>query len=79
MTHRFNKTLILLLIFLFAATGVYGQSSKDKAKKSTGPKPPYAGEVAPLFTLKSFDGNNEWSLKEKIGQRPIIILFGSYT
>jgi cytochrome oxidase Cu insertion factor (SCO1/SenC/PrrC family) len=40
---------------------------------------PKVGELAPLFTLKSLDGTEEFSLEACRGSKPVVLLFGSYT
>jgi len=37
------------------------------------------GESAPDFDLKSTDGNSEFRLSALRGQRPVVLVFGSYT
>ena len=38
-----------------------------------------AGEVAPLFELKSLDGKTEFKLADFQGKKPVVLFFGSYT
>ena len=40
---------------------------------------PKVGDVAPGFTLKSLDGDSETSLQSFRGNRPVVLMFGSYT
>lgn len=40
---------------------------------------PQVGDVAPVFTLKSLDGESETDLASFKGQKPVVLLFGSYT
>ena len=37
------------------------------------------GELAPDFTLKTLDGAEEVTLSSYKGQRPVALIFGSYT
>ncbi|MGI9519015.1 MAG: EF-hand domain-containing protein [Pirellulaceae bacterium] len=37
------------------------------------------GDVAPTFTLKSLDGDSETDLAEFRDQKPVVLIFGSYT
>ena len=37
------------------------------------------GDAAPDFDLKSVDGNSEYKLAALRGQRPVVLIFGSYT
>jgi|GEM_PF-4127665 len=38
-----------------------------------------AGQLAPTFTLQSLDGKESFDLREHRGQRPVVLIFGSYT
>lgn len=40
---------------------------------------PRVGQNAPLFTLKSLDGQSEFDLSASHGKRPVLLFFGSYT
>jgi membrane-associated protease RseP (regulator of RpoE activity) len=40
---------------------------------------PAVGDPAPDFTLKSADGKREWALKEHLGNKPVVLVFGSFT
>ncbi len=37
------------------------------------------GEKAPTFVLKSLDGKAETNLSELIKQKPVVLIFGSYS
>jgi hypothetical protein len=37
------------------------------------------GDPAPDFTLATVDHNRRVSLSEHVGQRPVVLVFGSYT
>ena len=39
----------------------------------------HAGDVAPDFTLKTVDGTAQVTLSSFRGQRPVVLVFGSYT
>ncbi|MEE9132933.1 MAG: hypothetical protein V3U13_05175 [Gemmatimonadota bacterium] len=39
---------------------------------------PMVGDIAPDFTLPTLDGNSFW-LKRAYLERPVVIVFGSYT
>jgi thiol-disulfide isomerase/thioredoxin len=43
---------------------------------SEGPK---LGALAPNFTLKTADGSATYSLKEMIGPKPVVLIFGNFT
>ena len=40
---------------------------------------PNVGDEAPDVELTSLDGKSTFSLREKIGQKPLVLIFGSYT
>ncbi len=40
---------------------------------------PKAGDLAPVFTLESYDGKSETSIEAFHGDKPVVLFFGSYT
>ena len=40
---------------------------------------PRVGDMAPVFTLKSLDGESETDLESFRGDKPVVLFFGSYT
>ena len=40
---------------------------------------PAVGDTAPLFKLKTLDGDQEVELAEVIKSKPVVLFFGSYT
>jgi peroxiredoxin len=40
---------------------------------------PKAGQIAPTFSLKAFDGQDEVALAGFRGKQPVVLFFGSYT
>lgn len=38
-----------------------------------------AGDPAPNFALKGLDGKSAFTLSEHLGQKPVVLVFGSYT
>ena len=85
---RLEVLVVGLGLVLCAGAGAVGQPAPDKPG---GPdadagrpvrrvdKAPKAGEMAPTFALKSFDGKREVSLESSRGKRPVVLFFGSYT
>lgn len=63
--------LILASLALLAAR-------QDKGKRPEQGKGPDVGKDAPDFTLKSTDGKKEVTLS-KIKDKPVVLIFGSYT
>lgn len=37
------------------------------------------GNVAPDVELVALDGHSRFALRDRIGQRPLVLIFGSYT
>jgi hypothetical protein len=37
------------------------------------------GQQAPTFSLYALDGETTFPLSERIGKRPLVLIFGSYT
>ena len=37
------------------------------------------GDAALDFRMTALDGHSSFSLRERIGQRPLVLIFGSYT
>ena len=42
-------------------------------------KTPGVGQKAPDFTLESADGKTAHTLSKMIGEKPIVLIFGSWT
>ena len=40
---------------------------------------PRIGDIAPVFTLQSPDGESETDISQFQGEKPVILIFGSYT
>lgn len=55
------------------------QATTQPAQQRSADAPLKVGDEAPLFTLKSLDGKEEFTLADHRGTRPVIIFFGSYT
>jgi hypothetical protein len=49
---------------------------REGARKDDAPK---VGDVAPTFTLSRLDGTEKFDLAEFKGDKPVLLLFGSYT
>ena len=74
-----QRTLCLLAAVLTVALG----SEVDAQRRRTGdlriPDKLRQGDVAPDFTLKSPDGKSTVTLSQFRGQKPVALVFGSYT
>lgn len=68
----------VLLALLSLSTGATAQQPGARIRygEDTAPK---VGDTAPLFTLRSLDGTETWSLEASRGVRPVVLFFGSYT
>lgn len=51
---------------------------RGRGREATGPSL-VVGQTAPEFRLKSLDGESETSLSELRKNKPVILMFGSYT
>ena len=56
----------------------YRKESKDWQKRYDGPAPK-GGDVAPDFELRDVNGENPVRLSDFRGQKPVALIFGSYT
>ncbi len=52
------------------------QRALPQSREERGPS---VGDQAPDVELTSLDGKSTFSLREKIGQKPLVLIFGSYT
>lgn len=68
---RVLVTLILIAALSSAAPTVHAGSERDK--------PPKVGDPAPLFRLPELGSDAEVDLHEIVGNKPIVLFFGSYT
>jgi len=60
----------------------FGQNSRRKLMKQIQRDEKFAprvADLAPEFTLKSLEGETETSLAELRKQKPVVLIFGSYT
>jgi len=59
------------------------KSGKGRPKRNFDPTAPdgapVVGDVAPMLTLKTLDGTKQVDLAKFKGQRPVVLVFGSYT
>lgn len=84
MTRRTFTTLLALALVATMALDAYsqrtrrgeGRRGKYKMRNDSGLT---VGEHAPGFTLKSPDGKSETNLEALRKDKPVILLFGSYT
>ena len=77
-TMGMTRTGGVFLALLLVSAGAIAQNAGPRGRygEDTAPK---VGDTAPLFTLKSLDGTETWSLEAFRGVRPVVLLFGSYT
>ena len=50
-----------------------------RGRRSRPDNAPKVGDIAPVFTLKSLDGESETDISTFQGDRPVVLFFGSYT
>jgi hypothetical protein len=78
--RKFYLIMFLLIIQAIWTAQVFPQSNSERKKrmlKNDGA--PKAGDMAPLFKIKSLDGKSEFGLQDFRGQTPVVLFFGSYT
>ena len=49
------------------------------AQKKMDAKAPRAGDLAPDFTLSDIEGQNAVTLSDFRGEKPVVLVFGSFT
>jgi len=74
-----SSCLMALLVSLAVCTTPPRAAAQPGGAPGSPPEPPKAGEPAPLMTLKSLDGKSEVKLASFAGERPALLMFGSYT
>lgn len=82
---RTNHAVKLTLLFAFLIACGSSTFAEPGARKKRRPRPERVpdklkqGDVAPDFKLKSVDGKRQVHLSSFRGQRPVALIFGSYT
>ncbi len=73
--------MTLSVVFMLGIAAAEAQpSGRGRGKGKHGPdKAPKIGDVAPNFKLKSLDGKSETELATFKGEKPVVLIFGSYT
>jgi hypothetical protein len=75
-----TTTLILLAGWLLATASLTSHAQPDRTNPNPRPAPaPRVGETAPDFKLQTKDGGREVRLSSFKGQRPVVLVFGSFT
>jgi hypothetical protein len=88
---QFGVSAVVLSLFLSLTSDALAQPGSDgpdrrkerrrrtRQGKMRDDSAPKAGDIAPPFKLKSFDGKEEVELRGLRGKRPVVLFFGSYT
>ncbi len=80
---RYGSLMMLLTGFAFCVGCQAPFRSRSPSDAPTGPAlepwAPKAGQAAPLFKLKTLDRKREVDLAHFAGDRPVLLMFGSYT
>lgn len=88
MNVRSNVSKVVVVTLAVATLlSVAGCAKRSKKRMRFGKIPekykndgaPKVGDVAPLFALKTLDGDQLVDLKQRVGKRPVALIFGSYT
>ncbi len=69
--------LAILAVFTDAVTAQQGRRSREDGDRDD--RAPNVGDTAPLFKLKTLEGNQEVDLAEVIKSKPVVLFFGSNT
>jgi len=69
---------VVLMMHITTAEAQPAGKMRDKGKHSA-KKAPQVGDDAPNFKLKSLDGKSETELAAFKGEKPVVLIFGSYT
>jgi hypothetical protein len=84
-SNRLSLSMGLVALFLLVATSAQAQQDRRarqgqrQGMMEMEPGALRVGDVAPTFTLKSLDGESETALASFRGEKPVVLLFGSYT
>ena len=71
-------SLMMLVTALTCCLGCQGPL-RTTSQPEFRPPAPRAGETAPVFTLQTLDREREVDLASFKGNRPVLLMFGSYT
>ena len=74
--------ITLSLVLAMVASSVFAEQGNNKRagrQKMETKKQLEVGDVAPIFTLKSLDGEEETKLEAFRGKKPVVLFFGSYS
>ncbi len=72
---RFGHAISCIVLLMLAADS----ASAQRSQRSRDDGAPKVGEKAPLFKLKTLEGNEVVDLAEVIKAKPVVLFFGSYT
>ena len=76
---RCQLSIVFFLAAAVAALPALAQEPPRQGRNRDDQAAPQVGQPAPLFKLKSLDGQAETELAEFQGKRPVVLIFGSYT
>lgn len=80
MTTKLSVWLWFLVVSVCVAAPVFAQ--RPNPQRGDRPRPDDGlkiGQKAPTFKLKSVDGESETDLKTLLEEKPVVLIFGSYT
>jgi len=79
----FKKLIFILLVHMLITIPVFSEQNPKRVKRinqrDKDDNAPKAGEMAPVFTVTSLDGETEFNLLDFRGDKPVVLFFGSYT
>ena len=71
--------LALACVLTLIAVPAFAQPQRARKGDLRSPSQLTTGSTAPDFKLKTLDGKSEVQLSNFRGQRPVLLVFGSYT
>lgn len=76
------KSILLFVVLGGVVVPAFGEPVRKKGRRASQKRPPdklKQGDVALDFKLKTVDGKRQVRLSSFRGDRPVAIIFGSYT
>ena len=74
-----NSIVIALSMALAVCIGCQAPLRTTGQADASRPPAPQPGEMGPVFTLKTLDKKSNVNLASYVGDRPVLLFFGSYT
>jgi len=80
MRHGLRWSVVALVVLLALALGDRAASAQGRrGGERPSPGNLKVGDPAPDLELVALDGQSRFRLRERIGPKPLVLIFGSYT